>query len=88
MDDGPPPDPDEPVAPPISSSPKKEKKVAEAKEAQVSTRKVEDKGNMQYMQGGLSAVRREMLMAMRNEEDEKWEDLEFYDGKVCVLRVP
>ena len=79
-DDGPPPDPDEPV-PAIQPS-KKERKMGEAKEVQVSTRRTEDKGNMTYQQGGLSSVRREMLLALRNEEEESGEDLEFCDGEV------
>jgi DNA-directed RNA polymerase-3 subunit RPC5 len=77
-DDGPPPDPDEP--PPVQIASKKEKKPLEVKEVQVSARKAgDDKGNLQ---GGLSAVRREMLLAIRAEEDEAWEDLDFCDGEV------
>lgn len=77
-DDGPPPDPDEP--PPVQIASKKEKKPLEVKEVQVSARKAgDDKGNLQ---GGLSAVRREMLLAIRAEEDEVWEDLDFCDGEV------
>jgi DNA-directed RNA polymerase-3 subunit RPC5 len=37
---------------------------------------------MQPLQGGLSAVRREMLLAIRTEDEEVWEDLEFCDGEV------
>ncbi|KAG1826092.1 DNA-directed RNA polymerase III subunit Rpc5 [Suillus subaureus] len=78
-DDGPPPDPDEP--PPIQTTSKKEKKPLEVKEVQVSARKAaDDKGNLQ---GGLSAVRREMLLAIRAEEDEVWEDLDFCDGETA-----
>ncbi|KAG5654770.1 hypothetical protein H0H81_003778 [Sphagnurus paluster] len=74
-DDGPPPDPDEVVMAPVA---KKEKKpTGESREVQVTARKAEDKGGQ--IQGGLSVVRREMLQAIRAEEDEKWEDLEFYD---------
>ncbi|KAG0709009.1 hypothetical protein DFH29DRAFT_979160 [Suillus ampliporus] len=77
-DDGPPPDPDEP--PPVQIASKKEKKPLEVKEVQVSARKAaDDKGNLQ---GGLSAVRREMLLAIRAEEDEVWQDLDFCDGEV------
>ena len=81
-DDGPPPDPDEPAPPPLL--PKKEKKPAgEAREVQVSARKAsDDKGGMQPFQGGLSTVRREMLLAIRTEDEETWEDLEFCDGEV------
>jgi DNA-directed RNA polymerase-3 subunit RPC5 len=74
-DDGPPPDPDE-VAPVVA--PKKEKKASsDAKEVHVSARKSEDQNGPG--QGGLSAVRREMLQIIRAEEDEKWENLGFYD---------
>lgn len=80
-DDGPPPDPDEP--PPVQITSKKEKKPLEVKEVQVSARKAgDDKGNLQ---GGLSAVRREMLLAIRAEEDEVWEDLDFCDGEVFLF---
>ncbi|KIM48063.1 hypothetical protein M413DRAFT_62760 [Hebeloma cylindrosporum] len=75
-DDGPPPDPDE--AGPVVA-PKKEKKAAgDAKEVHVSARKSEDQSGPG--QGGLSAVRREMLHIIRAEEDEQWEDLEFRDS--------
>ncbi|KAG9314490.1 Sin-like protein conserved region-domain-containing protein [Chiua virens] len=73
-DDGPPPDPDEVL--PVVSAPKKEKKAAEAKEVQVSARKSgDDKG----FQGGMSAARREMLLAIRAEEDELWQSVQFCD---------
>lgn len=39
------------------------------------------------MQGGLSAAKREMLIAIRTEEDEVWEDLEFNDGEVRTLHL-
>ncbi|KIM85382.1 hypothetical protein PILCRDRAFT_359891 [Piloderma croceum F 1598] len=78
-DDGPPPDPDEPA--PRPPSPKKEKKSAgEPREVQVSARKSsDDKGGMQPLQGGLSTARREILLAIRTENEEAWEDLEFCD---------
>lgn len=80
-DDGPPPDPDE-VAP--APAPKKEKKSAgDSKEVHVSARKSEDQGG----QSGLSTVRREMLQIIRNEEDEKWEDLQFCDVTVRFIVV-
>ncbi|KAJ7431820.1 DNA-directed RNA polymerase III subunit Rpc5 [Mycena galericulata] len=76
-DDGPPPDPDEPAPAP---APKKEKKPSgDAREVQVTARKSEDKGGIQPLQGGLSTARREMLIAIRAEEDEAWQDLEFCD---------
>ncbi|KAK7058838.1 hypothetical protein VNI00_001462 [Paramarasmius palmivorus] len=73
-DDGPPPDPDEPASAPV---PKKEKKSTsgETREIQVSARKADDKGGLAQ----LSAVRREMLAAIRAEEDEEWAPLQFSD---------
>lgn len=83
-DDGPPPDPDEPAPPPPLSSKKEKKPAGEAREVQVSARKTaDDKSGMQPLQGGLSTVRREMLLAIRTEDEESWEDLEFCDGEVC-----
>ena len=81
-DDGPPPDPDDPAPPPVV---KKEKKpTGDAREVQVSARKAsDDKGGMQASQGGLSTVRREMLLAIRTEDEEEWEDLDFCDGEVA-----
>jgi DNA-directed RNA polymerase-3 subunit RPC5 len=80
-DDGPPPDPDE-VAPVVA--PKKEKKgTTELREVHVTARKSDDQNGPG--QGGLSAVRREMLHIIRAEEDEKWQDLEFSD--VAVSRT-
>lgn len=80
-DDGPPPDPDE-IAPVVA--PKKEKKAAtDAKEVHVTARKTDDQNGPG--QGGLSAVRREMLHLMREEEDEKWKDLEFCDVTVRLI---
>lgn len=80
-DDGPPPDPDEFA--PIPMTKKEKKPSGEVKEVQVSARKVEDRGAQS--QGGLSAIRREMLHAIRTEEDENWEDLQFCDETVCVI---
>ena len=77
--DGSPPDPDE-VAPIVV--PKKGKKPAgEAKEVQVAARKAEDKGGRD-LQGGMSAMRREMLMSVRAEEEEEWQDLTFHGPEV------
>ncbi|PPQ67353.1 hypothetical protein CVT24_011536 [Panaeolus cyanescens] len=75
-DDGPPPDPDE--APLEVAVPKKEKKAAEAKEVHATARKVDDAGGPGAM-GALSAVRRDMLLMIRTEEEEPWEDLTFCD---------
>lgn len=73
-----PPDPDEPA--PVVTAPKKEKKLAEGKEVQVSARKlVEDRNS--NIQGGMSAIRREMLLAIRAVEDEPWQAVEFCDGE-------
>lgn len=80
-DDGPPPDPDDPT--PVAPTKKEKKASGEAKEVQVSARKADDKGGMQPFQGGLSTVRREMLQAIRAEEDESWEDLHYNDVAVC-----
>lgn len=82
-DDGPPPDPDEPVPAP---APKKEKKpTGEAKEVQVSVRKSGDDKSMQ-LGGGLTAMRREMLLALRAEEDERWDEYEYCEGEVSLTR--
>ncbi|EIN13485.1 hypothetical protein PUNSTDRAFT_94563 [Punctularia strigosozonata HHB-11173 SS5] len=79
-DDGPPPDPDEAPLPPVEK--KERKPAADAKDIQVSARKAaDDKNNLNSLSGGLSAGRREMLMALRAEEDEPWEDLEFFSGE-------
>lgn len=78
-DDGPPPDPDEVI--PVVTAPKKEKKAGDAKEVQVSARKSGDDKNFQ---GGMSAARREMLLAIRAEEDEPWQPVEFCDGQVLT----
>ncbi|KAH9175328.1 DNA-directed RNA polymerase III subunit Rpc5 [Lactarius sanguifluus] len=74
-DDGPPPDPDE--VPPISTPPKAKGPVGGAKEVQVTARKVDEKGG-QHLQGGLSAVRREMLMGIRAEEEDEWQELAYH----------
>lgn len=79
-DDGPPPDPDEVL--PVVTAPKKEKKAADAKEVQVSARK---SGDDKSFQGGMSAARREMLLAIRAEEDEPWQPVQFCDGEVLTL---
>ncbi len=76
--DDPPPDPDEA---PVASSSKgkgKEKKPAEMREINVSTRKTDDKGMTQ----GLSTVRREMLQIIRAEEEEEWLNYEYHNVTV------
>ncbi|KAF8475436.1 DNA-directed RNA polymerase III subunit Rpc5 [Gautieria morchelliformis] len=80
-DDGPPPDPDDPT--PAAPVAKKDKRpTTESKEVQVTAKKTsEDKTGMQQFQGGLSQVRREMLMMMRDEAEEAWEELEYCDGE-------
>jgi hypothetical protein len=83
-DDGPPPDPDEPI--PAAVTQKKEKKTSgEAKEVQVAARKSADDKGAGSMQGGLSASRRDMLMIIRAEEDEAWQNLEFFEGEVSFF---
>lgn len=86
-DDGPPPDPDDPTPAPVVA--KKEKKPnTESKEVQVTAKKTsEDKTGTQQFQGGLSQVRREMLMIIRDEAEEPWEELEYYDGEVSFQRI-
>ena len=82
-DDGPPPDPDEPAPPPLVT--KKEKKHAgEAKEVQVSARKISDDKTVYPLQGGLSSIRREILQAIKTEEEEAWSNLEFCGGEVGI----
>jgi DNA-directed RNA polymerase III subunit RPC5 len=55
--------------------------MADAKEALVTARKPGDSGNI-YLQSGVTAVRREMLLALRLEEEEKWEELAFCSADV------
>ncbi|ELU41388.1 sin-like protein conserved region domain-containing protein [Rhizoctonia solani AG-1 IA] len=69
-DEGPPPDPDEPA--PSSSVPKK----TESKEVLVMARKTDDKSGNQTV-GGLSAIRREMLNIIREEQEEQWQNLDY-----------
>lgn len=81
-DDGPPPDPDDPT--PAAPVVRKEKRpMPESKEVQVTAKKTsEDKTGTQQFQGGLSQVRREMLMMIRQENEEPWEELDYCDGEV------
>ena len=79
-DDGPPPDPDEPASAPAPKKEKTRKPAEEAKEVHVSMRKGDDKG--MGAQGGLSAVRREMLMMLREEDEEPWQEMSFNQGDV------
>jgi len=76
-DDGPPPDPDEP--PP----PRNKKPTGEAKEVHVTARKADDSAGLG--QGGISAVRREMLHIIRQEDEEKWENLDFFEIAVRIF---
>jgi len=48
-------------------------KEAEAKEVTVSVKKMDDAN----LQGGLSTMRREMLLGMRKEQEEAWIDYDF-----------
>ncbi|KAI5121331.1 hypothetical protein M0805_003798 [Coniferiporia weirii] len=77
-DDGPPPDPDDPN--PTASTKKEPKQTGEAKDVNVSVRKADDKG-VQSFTGGLTAARREMLHAMREEDEEPWQEFEYCDGE-------
>lgn len=80
-DDGPPPDPDEPPPVPTAKREKQSRKTNEdAKEVHVSMKRTDDKGV--GAQGGLSTVRREMLVALRDEDEELWQDVLFNDGEV------
>ena len=79
-DDGPPPDPDEPASAPVPKADKKGKKATEAREIHASAKKTEEK-SMQTL-GGMSTARREMILAIRAEEDEEWQDLEYNDVEV------
>ena len=85
-DEGPPPDPDEPA--PANSPPKAPPKASgsQAKEVQVSVKKAEDKGG-QSLTGGLSNARREMLMLIRNEDEEAWQDLDYFGGEVELIFI-
>jgi len=76
VEEGPPPDPDEPVSAPASSI-KDKGPVGEAKDVQVAARKTDDRAGQG--QGGVSAVRREMLEVIRREEEERWIDYDFFD---------
>lgn len=77
-DEGLPPDPDEPPTIEV----KRDKKASgSGKEVQVSTRRADDKGGASAL-GGLSAVRRDMLRAIRVEEDEDWSELQFSNAAV------
>lgn len=82
-DDGPPPDPDE-LTPPQLPAKKEKKPTGEAKEVQVSARKISDDRTVQPLQGGLSSIRREMLQVIKTEEEEAWSNLEFCGGEVGI----
>ena len=83
-DDGPPPDPDEPT--PVPTVKKEKKSGGEAKEVQVSIRKSGDDKGLQ-LGSGLTAMRRELLMAIRAEEDELWDDYLYHDRGVSITSV-
>ena len=78
-DDGPPPDPDDATPAPVKKEPKASTS-GEEKDIQVSVKKTDDKSGQSAI--GLTAVRREMLLMIRNEEEEPWQDLNYYDGEV------
>jgi len=79
--DGTLPDPDE--VSPIPITKKTKKPAGEAKEVQVAARKAEEKGGRD-LQGGLSTIRREMLMTVRAEEEEEWQDLTYHIAEVSL----
>lgn len=81
-DDGPPLDPDEPPPPPTVKS--KSKAEPEAREVQLSAKKANDDKFAQSL-GSLTQVRKDMLMTLRSEAEEKWEDWEYCDPEVCCL---
>ncbi|KAF9270361.1 hypothetical protein L218DRAFT_30152 [Marasmius fiardii PR-910] len=74
-DDGPPPDPDEP--PPVTVKKEKKPAIGETREVHVSARKMADDKTGQLAQ--LSTVRREMLAAIRADEDEAWQNMGYFD---------
>ncbi|KZV93793.1 hypothetical protein EXIGLDRAFT_835497 [Exidia glandulosa HHB12029] len=77
-DDGPPPDPDEPPPPPTAKS--KTKAAPEAREVQLSAKKANDDKFAQSL-GSLTQVRKDMLMTLRQEAEESWEDWEYCDAE-------
>jgi len=82
--DGTLPDPDE--ASPVSVPKKGKKPAGEAKEVQVAARKAEEKGGRD-LQGGMSVMRREILMSLRAEEEEEWQDLTYHDPEVSCTKL-
>jgi DNA-directed RNA polymerase-3 subunit RPC5 len=78
-DGSPPPDPDD--VPPVSAPKKGKKSAGEAKEVQVAARKAEEKGGRD-IQGGMSVMRRELLMSLRVEEEEEWQNLTYHSPEV------
>lgn len=76
-DDGPPPDPDEPPPPPTAKA--KSKAAPEAREVQLSVKKANDDKMAQAL-GGLTQVRKDMLIKLREEAEETWEDWDYRDS--------
>ena len=81
---GSPPEPDD--ASPVSAVKKGKKPASEAKEVQIAARKAEEKGGRD-LQGGMSTMRREMLMSLRAEEDEEWQDLVYHGPEVSCTHL-
>jgi DNA-directed RNA polymerase-3 subunit RPC5 len=50
----------------------------------VTARKADDKSGAQVV-GGLSAIRREMLNMMREEQEEKWQALDYKGIQVSLI---
>ena len=53
---------------------------------QIAARKAEEKGGRD-LQGGVSTMRREMLMSLRAEEEEEWQDLVFHGPEVSCAHL-
>lgn len=85
-DEGPPPDPDDPAPPP--PPPTKTKAGGEAKEVQLSAKKAaDDRASLQQLSGGMSAMRKEMLTKLREEEGEPWEEWKYCDVGVRLALI-
>jgi DNA-directed RNA polymerase-3 subunit RPC5 len=78
-DEGPPPDPDDPQ--PAQPLQKKVEKASasNAKEVTVTARRA---GESSEDLGGLSSLRRELILKRRKERDETWQALEWHDKQV------
>lgn len=50
-------------------------------------RSTEDKTGSLQFQGGISQIRREMLMMIRDENEEQWVDLQYFDMEVIFRNI-